>query len=242
MTFSGVIKQTMSGFLRNIYNSDRTTQAIALLGGATAHSYSSLSLHNSLLNPDLAFNIEDPYSKQGGAEVFQVSSESSGLVLDKAVFDSGGATPFVGVPQNLILEDLVAFDSVQDLPTTKDMTSLFDDGTLDSADLQSVPGLESSPESDLASMAELPELGNQDFSLLDFIEQTVAEADTSQDQFANALDPATEPLLGTNFYTDSVSIISGLLDSFLSPIGSFSTSGLESVQLMFVDELTTYLG
>jgi hypothetical protein len=235
-------KTTMSGFRRNTYTSDRTTQAIALLGGATAHSYSSLSLHNSLVNPESAPNIEDEYAKQGGAEAFQQGGESAGSILDKAIFDSGSATPYAGVPQYLILDELVAFDAIQDLPTNKNMTSLFDDGTLDSADSQSVSDLESGAESDLVSLAELTEPGNQAFSLQDFIEQVVGEAETSQEQFTNALDPATEPLLGTTFYADSVATINGLLDSFLQPIGSFSMSRFEPMLSMSADELATYLG
>ena len=219
----------MSGFSRNIYNPDRTTQAVALLGGATAHSYSSLSLHHLIANPDIALNIEDPYLKQGNREALQASGESASSLLERAVFDSGNATPFASVPQQLILDELVAFDSVQDLSATKDMLSMFDDGTLDSADLQTLQGFESDAEPDLASLAELPEPGNQAFSLLDFIEQAVAEAETSQDQFANVLDPTTEPLLGTDYYADSIAVINGLLDSFIQPIGSFSTSWLEPV-------------
>lgn len=232
----------MNGFLRNIYNPDRTIQAVALLGGATAHSYSSLGLHNSSVNFDPVLSIEDTYPYQDSVAAFQSRSESADSVLDKTIFDSGSASPFSGVPQQLILDDLVVFDVVQDLPTTKEMRSLFDDGTLDSADLQSVQGLEPTAESDLASLAELPEFGNQVFSLLDFIERAVSEAETSQDQFTNALDPSTEPLLGTTFYADSVVTANVLLDSFLQPISSFATSGYEAALSMSADELATYLG
>lgn len=235
-------KTTMSGFSRNIYNPDRTTQAIALLGGATAHSYSSLSLHNSSVNTDSALGFEDAYFGHGGAEAFQSRSEATDSAPDRPVSDSGSSIPFTGVPQYLILDDLARFDAVQDLPTNKDMTSLFDDGTLVSADFQSLSSLESSAEADLVSLVELPDLGDQEFSLLDFIEQAVAEAEASQNQFANALEPATEPLLGTPFYADSVETVNGLFDSFLQPIGSFTTSGYEAALSMSADELASYLG
>lgn len=223
----------MSGFTRNIYNSDRITKAIALLGGATAHSYSSLSLHNSLVNPQSLPGMDFLYSRQGNEQAFQTNVESAVSMLDKSTLDSGGATPVSGLSSNLMLEELLAFDAVADLATDKDMTSLFDDGTLDSADLQGVQGVESSSESDLASLAESSELGNQAFSLLDFIEQAVAEAEAPQDQFADALDPTTEPVFGANFYTNSIEMINGVVDSFIQPIASNPAS---------VDELTTYLG
>lgn len=223
----------MIGFTRNIYNPDRTTQAIALLGGATAHSYSSLSLHNSFVNPEPLPGIESLYFKQGNDHSFQTSAESAASMQDKSTLDSSGNAPHSVVSSHLILEELLAFDAVTDLAGNKDMTSLFDDGTLDSADLQGVQGVESSAESDLASLAESSEFGNQAFSLLDFIEQAVAEAETPQDQFTDALDPATEPVLGTNFYSDSIDLINGVLDSFVQPIASHSAS---------VDELATYPG
>lgn len=222
----------MSGFSQNIYSPDRTTQAIALLGGATANSYNSLSLLNASVNPNSQLNSEDAYSRQSGAEAFQSSSESTGSTLDRAVFDSGSATPVLDVPQHLILDELVAFDSLPGLATKHDLTSLFDDGTLDSSDLQGVQGFGSNAEPELASLAELPEIGNQGFSLLDFIEQAVAQAQTPQDPLANGLDPSVEPLLGATFYADLI----------LQPIGSLSSPRFEPVLSVSADELTTYLG
>lgn len=206
---------------------------MVLLGGATAHSYSFLSLHNSSINPEPSPGAEYLHSKKGNDQTFQSGGEPAVSMLDKSTLDCGGIEFFSGVSSNVMLEELLVFDAVVGTASNKDMTSLLDDGILDSADLQGVQGVMSSAESELAALVEVSELGNQTFSLLDFIEQAVPETEAPQDQFVDALDPATEPVFGTSFYTNSIELINGVVDSFVQPIVA---------NPVFVDELTTYLG
>lgn len=253
----------MSGIQNQI--SDQTNQAIALLGGATAHSYSAVSLNASpmALDPQNA-EASLPFSDltEVGA---RSNAESTSQSLEKLLVDP--STPAVtsrpvssNAPEELseLPNSFVQADSQNPELMSRFEGSLLDDEGAFGAQQTGFPGgtliADESPEI-LAN-------GGLGFSLLDFIEQAVAQAETSQQEFGDTLDgsrqsefreflmdtavelldPIAEPVLGADYYAKSAEVLNGLMDVAAQPIGS---TALSQVGHLFADsreELSAYLG
>ena len=179
----------MSGIKNQI--SDQTIQAVALLGGATAQSYSAVSLNVSPVAPDLqhadaSLPTPDPTDKSAGSD-----TESTLQSLEKLFIDTfspvvtsrpvSSNTPeeLIELPNGFVQPDI----QNPELMSRFEGSSLEDEGTF---------GIQQTGFSGTTLITdELPEaLGTvgTGFSLLDFIEQAIAQAEASQQEFGETFD------------------------------------------------------
>lgn len=179
----------MSGINHQI--SDQTIQAIALLGGATAQSYSAVSLNVSPLALDSqevdASAPSFPFTDKSTRSETEVASQS----LEKFVTDAS-APLLAGRSTTLnVTEELSALpgDLVEPDIQNPELMSRFEDSTVESEGSSGVQQIALSGTTLIADDSiEAPSSVSAGFSLLDFIEQAIAQAEASQQEFDETFD------------------------------------------------------
>lgn len=172
--------------------SDQTNQSIAILGGATAQSYSAVSLNASLA----AFEAQQAEMSTSLAYVNDKSNRSDTQITSQPL------EKFIGdIPAALLTSRLSPLNIAEDLSELPDalvgadiqnpeLMSRFE-GAFQEDESGSVVQQNSPPSSVLSSAdnsSEILSTGSAGFSLLDFIEQVISQAQASQQEFDETFD------------------------------------------------------
>ncbi|WP_159568372.1 hypothetical protein [Limnobacter sp. 130] len=214
---------TMSGIRDQI--TDQTNHAVALLGGATAQSYSVVSLNT------LSAALDVPDAGSGLAQLettiksIQSEVEYTSHAVDKSFVDSS-----LGQQSNRFAS-LTMNDELSDLPSgfvgmgiqNPELMSRFDEFSVenesdfDAQQLES-PGAALSPEDSSEGLAS----DVNGFSFFDFIEQAIAQAEASQQDFGDTFDGSRqgefrEFLVNTGMELDSG--VRGFLQENVAGVG-----------------------
>lgn len=253
----------MSGIQNQI--SDQTNQAIALLGGATAQSYSAVGLNTS----PAALGLQNVGASLHFSDLIDVSArnnaESTSQSLERLFIDPSIPVVTSQPVSSSTAEELSELPNsyVQPVIQNPELISRFEDSSLDD---EGVFGAQQTgfPGGSLIA-DESPEIlanGGLGFSLLDFIEQAIAQSETSQQEFGDTLDgshqnefreflmdtgmelldPIAEPLLGVDYYAKSAEVLNGLMDAVAQPIGSIALPQVGPLLADPREELSAYLG
>lgn len=179
----------MSGIQHQI--SDQTNQAIALLGGATAQSYNVVSLNVSPATLDLQHADADLSSSELTEKSPGIHSEAASLSLEKLFVDTSAPLPTARPLPLSASEELNESSSgfVEPEVQNPELMSRFEGSSLDdegSLGILQAGVLATTLGSD--ESAETMSTGSMTFSLLDFIEQAIAQAEASQQEFGETFD------------------------------------------------------
>lgn len=181
----------MSGFTQNIYDADRSSQSIALIGGATAQSYDVVGLQapRSSVVPDLSiveYFVTDSSSDNVSGSVdflnsFQEKDLLSALPLKQ---DAPATSQVLAQEEQTSAVDLIDSFNIsqpelmsryQDFEQTLDGFSVspeFNGGTLNSVASDNLDG----------------GTENNTFSLIDFLAEIVERAQSDQAEFETSFD------------------------------------------------------
>lgn len=172
--------------------SDQTNQSIAILGGATAQSYSAVSLNASLA----AFEAQQAEMSTSLAYVTDKSNRSDTQITSQPLEKFIGDIPAALLPSRLsplnIAEDLSELPDAlvgADIQNPELMSRF--EGAFQEDESGSVVQQNSLPSSVLSSAdnsSEILSTGSAGFSLLDFIEQAISQAQASQQEFDETFD------------------------------------------------------
>lgn len=218
----------MSGISNNFHDSDRANQAIALLGGATAQSYNSVSLNfvpafADLLTLDKDYTAVEPTDQWPG----NVVGDSTWFSVEKQLMDSVSDTTELLPSLGLNSDDgkIQSVDINQQPSQDPELMSRYEESLGESSG--GLSGLvqtgNASANSDSEATTELVGGGAIGFSLFDFIEQAVAQAQEPQDEFPEAFDGSRQGEfreLVVDTSAESVELLNGLLGTLALPIGS----------------------
>lgn len=179
----------MSGIQHQI--SDQTNQAIALLAGATAQSYNVVSLNISRTTPDLQYAVADLSSSESTEKSLAIHSEAALQSLEKLFVDTSAPLPTARPLPFSASEELSESPSGFVGPEVQnpELMSRFEDSSLDgegSLGILQAGVLATTLGSDEST--ETMSTGSTTFSLLDFIEQAIAQAEASRQEFGETFD------------------------------------------------------
>ncbi|WP_275270687.1 hypothetical protein [Limnobacter sp. P1] len=222
----------MSGIQNQV--SDQTNQAIALLGGATAQSYSAVSLNVSPVTLNLPNADESlPFYELIDISV-QSNAESTSQSLERLLFDS----------HTTVVTLRSVFSNTSEEPSelpngfvgsdvqNPELLSRFEGSSLED---ESTFGIQQSGFSSASLIAdeslETLTTGGAGFSLLDFIEQAVAQAEASQPEFSDTFDGGWQGEFREL-----------LMDAVAQPIGSIALPQAGPLLADPREELSAYLG
>lgn len=183
------VKKTMSGIQSQV--SDQTNQSIAILGGATAQSYGAVSLNALPIVPDSQnadvgspfANVTDTSIRSDSATISQTPEK---FFVDTSASFANVRTAASNLPEDLSESPDSFIESNIENP---DLISRFESSALEDEGLPNVqqtvvPGSTLNAEDPL----DVIEPGGSVFSLLDFIEQAIAQAEASQQEFGDTFD------------------------------------------------------
>lgn len=181
----------MSGFTQNIYDADRSSQSIALIGGSTAQSYDVVGLQapRSSVVPDLSiveYSVTDPSPDNASGRVdilnsFQDKDLLSALPLKQdapatsQVFAQEEQTSAVDLIDSFNISQPELMSRYQDFEQTLDGFSVspeFNGGTLNNVTSDNLDG----------------DTENITFSLIDFLAEIIERAQSDQAEFENSFD------------------------------------------------------
>lgn len=190
-TLEKTYSESMSGFTQNIYDADRSSQFIALIGGATAQSYEVVGLQapRPSVVPDSSieeYSVTDSSSDNASGRVdilnsFQEKDLPLALSLKQdapatsQVFAQEEQTSAVDLIESFNISQPELMSRYQDFEQSLDGFSVspeFNGGTLNSVALDNLDG-----------GAE-----NNTFSLIDFLAEIVERAQSDQADFKNSFD------------------------------------------------------
>lgn len=183
--------KSMSGFTQNIYDADRSSQSIALIGGATAQSYDVVGLQapRSSVVPDLSiveYSTTDssPDNVSGSVNILNSFQEKDLLSALPLKQDAPATSQVLAQEEQTSAVDLIESFNIsqpelmsryQDFEQTLDGFSVspeFNGGTLNSVASDSLDG----------------GTENNTFSLIDFLAEIIERAQSDQAEFENSFD------------------------------------------------------
>ncbi|WP_394673664.1 hypothetical protein [Limnobacter sp.] len=214
---------TMSGIKDQI--TDQTNHAVALLGGATAQSYSVVSLNALSAALDVANAGSGLAQLETTIKSIQSEVEYTSQAVDNSFVDSS-----LGQQSNRFAS-LTMNDELSDLPSgfvgmgiqNPELMSRFDEFSVENesdfdAQQSDLPGAALSPEDSSESLAS----DVNGFSFFGFIEQAIAQAEASQQDFGDTFDGSRqgefrEFLVNTGMELDSG--VRGFLQENVAGVG-----------------------
>lgn len=183
--------KSMSGFTQNIYDADRSSQSIALIGGATAQSYDVVGLQapRSSVVPDLStvkYFVTDSSSDNvsGRVDVLNSFQEKDLLLAPPLKQDAPATSQVLAQEEQTSAVDLIESFNIsqpelmsryQDFEQTLDGFSVspeFNGGTLNSVASDNLDG----------------GTENNTFSLIDFLAEIIERAQSDQAEFETSFD------------------------------------------------------
>lgn len=229
----------MSSFTNNIYGADRAHQSVAVLGGATAQSYGAVGLSKPPVELEQillqTMVVEGVYSEplaSVDADVGQVSTKS---VLEAVQFTPASRVS-IPVSAEELPETVPVFpDSMPE--SNPDLMSRYESTDSEIPVLSSVGSIQSFPAGENESGSD-GAAASASASLLSFIEQVIAQAQASQNQFNGSLDGQRQG----SIIDQLDELASGLAEFSAQPIGSLAAPQLDSAIANLQDELSGLAG
>lgn len=236
----------MNGFIQNIQGVERLNQSVAVLGGATAQSYSAENLFSQA---DLATELSAPILwSAGDIEEFGsgMAYDFSNPALEKSLLED--AVPPAGPVsvQPSMLEGQPSLPVVTEdvVGAVSEMMSRFQE-----FEQSSTSGLNVLPAGESGDSGESESLDTtiDGFLLSDFLAEIVEQAEESQEEFGSKfdgesqidlLDPLTDPLLTFNYDGGPAVLIDSVLDFAVQSISSASFPSIGPLVSNQQDELT----
>lgn len=202
----------MNSFSSNVYGADRVNQAVAVLGGATAQSYGAVGLNKPVLESEHFGAAQESVVALLTQDQALISPDSVSAMV-KPFADSPGPVVALSPFANVVFDEqfespvFTPSDSSQD----SDLMSRFDAVETELSVGAGIVTPQNGAVGDVDSLADGIS-ANANSSLLSFLEEVIAQAQASQEEFNGSLD-------GDN---------QGAIRELLGGIGSEARAGVRS--------------